>query len=156
MNNIFFDTNAVLYFLADKEIKNTFLADIEITISFITEIELLCYPNLSVEEEENIKEFLENINIVNINDFIKEKTIFFRKKYNIKIPDAIIISSSYMLNIPLVSNDKQLLKELLKGSSIAFVLRVIGIIAGYIFTLLITRGYGAEAMGVFAPVENSI
>ncbi|WP_457625252.1 hypothetical protein [Persephonella sp.] len=79
MNNIFFDTNAVLYFLADKEIKNTFLADIEITISFITEIELLCYPNLSVEEEENIKEFLENINIVNINDFIKEKTIFFRK-----------------------------------------------------------------------------
>ena len=42
------------------------------------------------------------------------------------------------------------LKELLKGSSIAFVLRIIGIIAGYIFTLLITRGYGAEAMGVFA------
>lgn len=39
--------------------------------------------------------------------------------------------------------------ELLKGSSIAFVLRVVGIIAGYIFTLLITRGYGAEAMGVF-------
>ncbi len=42
------------------------------------------------------------------------------------------------------------LKELLKGSSIAFVLRILGIIAGYIFTLLITRGYGAEAMGVFA------
>ena len=42
------------------------------------------------------------------------------------------------------------LKELLKGSSIAFVLRIVGIIAGYIFTLLITRGYGAEAMGVFA------
>jgi len=42
------------------------------------------------------------------------------------------------------------LKELLKGSSIAFVLRIIGIIAGYIFTLLITRGYGAEAMGIFA------
>lgn len=42
------------------------------------------------------------------------------------------------------------LKELLKGSSIAFVLRIVSIIAGYIFTLLITRGYGAEAMGVFA------
>ncbi len=42
------------------------------------------------------------------------------------------------------------LKELLKGSSIAFVLRIVGIIAGYIFTLLITRGYGAETMGVFA------
>ncbi|WP_029520544.1 flippase [Persephonella sp. IF05-L8] len=42
------------------------------------------------------------------------------------------------------------LKELLKGSSIAFVLRILGIIAGYIFTLLVTRGYGAEAMGIFA------
>ncbi len=42
------------------------------------------------------------------------------------------------------------LAEILKGSSIAFVLRIIGIIAGYIFTLLITRGYGAEAMGIFA------
>ena len=110
MNNLFFDTNAVLYFLSDKEIKGAFLSDIEIAISFITEIELLCYPNLSIEEEKKIKEFLKNINIVNINDFIKEKTIFFIKKYNIKIPDAIIVSSSYMLNIPLVSNDKQLFK----------------------------------------------
>ncbi len=48
-----------------------------------------------------------------------------------------------------INNDIHL-KELLKGSSIAFVLRIVGIIAGYIFTLLITRGYGAEAMGVFA------
>ncbi|RMA93317.1 flippase [Hydrogenothermus marinus] len=42
------------------------------------------------------------------------------------------------------------LKELLKGSSIAFVIKVLGLIAGYIFTLIITRGYGAEAMGIFA------
>ncbi|NPA52252.1 MAG: flippase [Aquificae bacterium] len=42
------------------------------------------------------------------------------------------------------------LKEILKGSSIAFILRIVGIIAGYIFTLIITRNYGAEAMGIFA------
>ncbi|RLJ70435.1 O-antigen/teichoic acid export membrane protein [Hydrogenivirga caldilitoris] len=48
-----------------------------------------------------------------------------------------------------INNDIHL-KELLKGSSIAFVLKIVGIIAGYIFTLLITRGYGAEAMGIFA------
>jgi O-antigen/teichoic acid export membrane protein len=47
-----------------------------------------------------------------------------------------------------IQSDKHF-AELLKGSSIAFVLRVVGIIAGYIFTLLITRGYGAEAMGIF-------
>jgi len=42
------------------------------------------------------------------------------------------------------------LKELLKGSSIAFAFRIIGMITGYIFTLLITRNFGAGAMGVFA------
>ena len=40
--------------------------------------------------------------------------------------------------------------ELIKGSSTAFVLRIIGILAGYIFTLIITRKYGAKAMGIFA------
>ena len=109
MNRLFFDTNAVLYFLADKKIKNISL-NVELTISFITEIELLCYPHISIEEEKKIKEFLQSINIVNVNNFIKEKTIFFKRKYNIKIPDAIIVSSSLMLDIPLVSNDKQLFK----------------------------------------------
>ena len=41
------------------------------------------------------------------------------------------------------------LKELLKGSSIAFVLRIIGIVAGYIFTLLVARLYGADVLGIF-------
>jgi len=40
------------------------------------------------------------------------------------------------------------LKELLKGSSIAFVLRIVGIIAGYVFTLLVTRTLGAESWGI--------
>ncbi len=41
-------------------------------------------------------------------------------------------------------------KEILSGSSIAFVFRIGSIALGYLFTLLITRGYGAEAMGIFA------
>jgi O-antigen/teichoic acid export membrane protein len=42
------------------------------------------------------------------------------------------------------------LAELVKSSSTAFSFRVIGIGFSYIFTLLITRGYGAKAMGIFA------
>ncbi|NUO09147.1 MAG: flippase [Candidatus Brocadia sp.] len=42
------------------------------------------------------------------------------------------------------------LGELLKGSSIAFIMRIIGMIFSYIFTLVITRNFGADAMGVFA------
>ena len=42
------------------------------------------------------------------------------------------------------------LKELLKGSGIAFAFKILGMASGYVFILLITRNFGAEAMGVFA------
>jgi len=42
------------------------------------------------------------------------------------------------------------LAELVKGSGTALTLRILGLVFGYIFTLIITRGYGAEAMGIFA------
>lgn len=40
--------------------------------------------------------------------------------------------------------------ELLKGSSIAFIFRIIGMGLGYILTLMITRWYGADTMGLFS------
>lgn len=40
--------------------------------------------------------------------------------------------------------------ELVRGSGVAFILRIFGIICGYIFTLLVTRTLGAEAWGIFA------
>lgn len=49
----------------------------------------------------------------------------------------------------IIRNDFHL-KELLSGSLIAFILRIGGIIFGYIFTFLIANQYGAKAMGIFA------
>lgn len=40
--------------------------------------------------------------------------------------------------------------ELVKGSGIAFVLRIAGIFSGYVFALLVTRTLGAEAWGIFS------
>jgi O-antigen/teichoic acid export membrane protein len=42
------------------------------------------------------------------------------------------------------------LSELLRGGSVAFSFKVLGIGAAYAFTLLVTRFYGAEVMGIFA------
>ena len=42
------------------------------------------------------------------------------------------------------------LKELLKGSGIAFAFRILGGALGYVFTLMITRSLGADAMGIYA------
>jgi len=42
------------------------------------------------------------------------------------------------------------LTELLKGSSIAFIFRIVGMGFGYVLTLMITRWYGADTMGLFS------
>jgi O-antigen/teichoic acid export membrane protein len=42
------------------------------------------------------------------------------------------------------------LKELLTHSFIAFTLKIVGLLFGYIFTLIITRNFGADTMGIFA------
>jgi len=47
-----------------------------------------------------------------------------------------------------LSRDKHLL-ELLKGSSVAFIFKIVGMGLGYIFTLMIARWYGADTMGQF-------
>lgn len=41
-------------------------------------------------------------------------------------------------------------RELIEGSSTAFIYKVTGLMTGYLFTLLITRTLGADAMGIFA------
>ena len=40
--------------------------------------------------------------------------------------------------------------ELISGSSVAFSYKILGILASYIFTFLVTRNFGAEAMGVYS------
>jgi len=42
------------------------------------------------------------------------------------------------------------LAELLKGSSIAFTFKIVGIGFGYIFTILIAKWYGVQTLGLFA------
>jgi len=42
------------------------------------------------------------------------------------------------------------LTELLKGSSIAFIFKIVGMILSYILMLLIAKWYGAETMGLYA------
>ena len=104
---VLFDTNAVLYFLSDKNAK---VINTEIVISFITELELLSYPQISNKEKKIIKEFLNNIDIIDINKEIKTATIDFRKQYNLKLPDAIICATAYTQNISLITNDKAIFR----------------------------------------------
>ena len=79
-------------------------------ISVITEIELLSFPKLSKEDENILREFLENFNITYLNKDIKENTINIRKNTFLKLPDSLIISTAINTQATLVTADKQILK----------------------------------------------
>lgn len=51
-----------------------------------------------------------NVNIINLDENIKNETISIRKNFNIKIPDAIIITTSKVNNLSILTQDEGILK----------------------------------------------
>jgi predicted nucleic acid-binding protein len=105
-NKIFIDTNIAIYLLNG----DTSLAEIlnykQLYASFITQLELLGYPNLSEKQIQQIEFMLENCIILDINNKIKEYTIYLRKKHRIKLPDSIVAATALYLDLPLITADK--------------------------------------------------
>ena len=105
--NYLFDTNAVLYFLNQpKQLQDGSV----VFISFVNELELLSYSKLSSNEDKAITHFLKLIEIINIDQQIKNTTITLRQKYLLKLPDAIICATAMIHKLILVTNDLKLHK----------------------------------------------
>jgi|ERR1035437_3585021 predicted nucleic acid-binding protein len=105
-NKFLLDTNIILYLLGGDKIIANYLSKKILYTSIICEIELLSFKSLSSSEEKEIKNFLQELRIVSIDQSIKELAIMVRKKYALKIPDSIIAATSISLEIPLVTSDK--------------------------------------------------
>ncbi|MCA0366043.1 MAG: type II toxin-antitoxin system VapC family toxin [Bacteroidetes bacterium] len=100
------DTNIALYlFKGDKNIE-FILQDSEAYVSFINQLELLGHKNISTLESDWLELFLEECNIIELNEGIKKITIDIRRKFSIKLPDAIVAATAIFLNIPLISADR--------------------------------------------------
>ena len=102
------DTNIVLYFLSGKLKKK--LTNHQYCASVITQLELLSYPALDHDAESTIKKFLNQIEIIDLNPKIVQKTVEIRKKYKLKLPDSIIVATAAVLDVELLSNDRQFSK----------------------------------------------
>ena len=59
-----------------------------------------------------ITDFLEEVEVVFIDDAIVAKTIEYRKSLKIKVPDAIIAATARVKNLSLVTFDKPLIKKI--------------------------------------------
>ena len=105
-NKFLLDTNIILYLLGGDKIIANYLSKKILYTSIICEIELLSFKSLSSSEEKEIKNFLQELRIVSIDQSIKELAIMVRKKYALKIPDSIIAATSISLEIPLVTSNK--------------------------------------------------
>ncbi|WP_414527379.1 type II toxin-antitoxin system VapC family toxin [Nodularia chucula] len=114
------DTNVVSYLLVGRLAKP--LPSGKYVISVITEMELLSYPNLNFKEEIQIRDLIEKITVISIESNIKELAITFRKKYKLKLPDAIILATAKSLNATLLTNDVKLRKlTIINTESVQFV-----------------------------------
>ena len=99
------DTNFLIYLHEGNKIVESFL-EFNFGISFVSEVELLGYKDITKSEETKLKQLINDCFSVEWNNKIKEKTIQLKRKYNIKLPDAIVASSALSYQIPLVTADK--------------------------------------------------
>lgn len=99
------DTNFLIYAHEGEQIIEPFL-EYNFGISFISEIELLGFKGITNAEEVKLKQMIADCFSIEWNGKIKEQTIALRRKYTIKLPDAIVAASSLVYGITLVSADK--------------------------------------------------
>lgn len=110
------DSNIAVYLLQGLLTKNASLFLRKVLkqiaqLSLISKIELLCWD----EESSLIENFIDDSIILPISDEIVVKTIEIRRKYKIKLPDAIIAATAIIYNCKLITgneNDFRKIEEL--------------------------------------------
>ncbi len=112
-----YDTNIFIYHL--KRLPEVFLyfrpeffKINEVFISSITRIELLSYPDQSLLEEQELNQLLSIFSIIPITPEIENIAIQLRKKYRLKLPDAIISATAYVYSARLLTNDNKISKQI--------------------------------------------
>ena len=99
------DTNFLIYLHEGNKIAEPFL-EYNFGVSFISEIELLGFRGISKSDESKLKMLLNDCFLIEWNAKIKMQTIELKKKYTVKLPDAIVAASCLVYDLPLVTADK--------------------------------------------------
>ncbi len=108
--NYLIDTNVAIYYfgLAMSNESEKFMDQIlgkKYYISVINRIELLGFKRLNGNESDALSSFISNSIIIDLEEDIILETIQIRKKYNIKLPDAIIAATCLVNNYSLITNN---------------------------------------------------
>ena len=75
----------------------------------ISESGLLAYPGLAFLGEQRIRDFLSDIPVTNLTQSVKHDAMNLRKRFGLKLPDAIVAATALALEATLLTNDQRLL-----------------------------------------------
>ena len=101
------DTNTAIDYLDNKLPENTSdLLDMTgISLSVIVRMELLSWKRASMQHLQVLHQFINSCKVYNLNEPVILKAIELRKKYPIKLPDAIIASTAITYDLILVTRN---------------------------------------------------
>ena len=106
------DTNVVIDFLNGRsglEWLGDKLAEAEYFTSVITRMELLSFGRLTAEAEQLVKDFLDNLTVIALDDRIEHAAIALRRAARLKLPDAIVAATAWAGGLALLTSDQQML-----------------------------------------------
>lgn len=107
---ILVDTNIFLFLMSGSDTLEEILQGKDIYLSFVTELELISFKGITERQEKQVAELLSDCSIIPMNKLVKEKYIELRKKYSLKLADAIIAASALAFDMPLITADKDFKK----------------------------------------------
>jgi predicted nucleic acid-binding protein len=101
------DTNILIYVMEDHPAVKGIMR-CSVAVSVVTEIELLGKKGISSQEANEVRNLLEDCEILNLSSKVKELAIALKQQYSLKTPDAIIIATAKCFNLTLITADKRL------------------------------------------------
>jgi len=101
------DTNTAIYYLDNKlpDNCNDLIDNINSQISVITRMELLGWTKITPLQLELLKQFIDSSTVFPLDEAVIIEAIEVRKKYHIKLPDAIIAATALVYDLTLITSN---------------------------------------------------
>ncbi len=109
-NKYLLDTNILIYYFNDEpEVQPIFdeieSGDAEVFYCPVSWVELLCYPALTEEQANEMREFLRLLNCVSLTESVLDRAAQIRGDYRLKLADAVIAACALIEGCVLVTRN---------------------------------------------------